>query len=137
MIRILHNADHAVVKTLFQDNFTISEVPFFNKAWKNRTKDRSFGLWTEDCLIGMAVVCDTKLEYICIDPLHQGKGWGSILLRHLLSVCPTLYLNPADDLALCKWYEKHGFQLSKEVKCSQWTERCYVHHTYATRSKCI
>jgi len=137
MIRILHDTDHAVVKKLFQCNFILSEEPYFRTAWKNRTKDRSFGLWIEKYLIGMTVVCDTKLEYICIDPLHQGKGWGSILLQHLLSTCPTLYLNPADDLALCKWYEKHGFQLSKEVKCSQWTERCYVHHTYATRSKRI
>ena len=95
----------------------------------------SFGLWIGDDLIGFTIVHATKLEYICIEPSYQGKGWGSILLQYLLSVCPVLYLNPADDPALCTWYEKQGFQLSKEVKHSQWTERCYVHHTYYTRSK--
>ena len=137
MIQILHDTDHVVAKSLFQSNFILSEYPYFRTAWKNRTKDRSFGLWIDECLIGIVIVCDTKLEYICIDPLHQNKGWGSILVQYLLSVCPTLYLNPADDLSLCKWYEKQGFQLSKEVKYKQWTERCYVHHTYATRSKRI
>lgn len=135
MIHILRDSDHTIVKELFRSIFTLSEDLFFRIAWKKRTKERSFGLWIEEKLIGIAIICNTKLEYICIDPDYQGKGWGSILLQHVLSVCPTLYLNPADDLELCKWYEKQGFQLSKEVKCTQWTERCYVHHTYATRSK--
>jgi len=135
MLRILNDTDHYVTKQLFQRNFKHSEDRYFKEAWPERTRDHSFGLWLEGVMIGMALVCNSKLEYICIEPTQQGHGWGSILLKHVLSVCPTLYLNPADDPVLCKWYEKHGFRLSKEVTYPRWTARCYVHHTYPTRSK--
>lgn len=135
MIRVLRDIDYMVVKSLFYLNFHISEDPYFKEAWQHRTRDFSFGLWQDGCLIGIAVVCNTKLEYICIEPTQQGHGWGSLLLQHVLSVCPTLYLNPADDPVLCRWYERHGFQLSNEDVCSSSTRRCYVRHSYHTRSK--
>jgi GNAT superfamily N-acetyltransferase len=135
MIRVLRDIDYMIVKALFYRNFHISEDPYFKEAWRNRTVDRSFGLWKEGCLIGMAVVCDTKLEYICIEPAQQGLGWGSFLLQHVMSVCSTLYLNPADDHVLCRWYERHGFQLSNEDECPSSIRRCYVRHSYSTRSK--
>ena len=134
MIRILRDIDHTIAKTLFQNNFFTTEDPYFKDAWANRSVDRSFGLWKKG-LIGLAIVRDTKLEYICIDPAAQGRGWGSLLLQHVLSMCPTLYLNPADDPVLCRWYERHGFQLSNETTCPKWTRRCYVRHAYDTRSK--
>jgi GNAT superfamily N-acetyltransferase len=135
MIRVLRDIDYIVVKTLFFLTFHTSEESYFKEAWRHRTIDRSFGLWKEGCLIGLAIVRDTKLEYICIDPTQQGHGWGSLLLRHVLSICPTLYLNPADDPVLCRWYERHGFQLSNEVEHSIFTTRCYVRHRYDTRNK--
>ena len=135
MIRPLRDTDYVIAKALFQRNFLESEHPYFKGAWDNRTRDRSFGLWVEGCLFGIAVVCDTKLDYICIEPTQQGGGWGSFLLRLVLSVCPTLYLNPADDLELCRWYEHHGFQLSNEFNHVLYTTRCYVRHRYDTRSK--
>ena len=135
MIRVLCDTDYMVVKTLFSRNFHISEAPYFKEAWRNRTHDKSFGLWMEGCIIGLAIVCDTKLEYICIEPSQQGSGWGSFLIQHVLSVCPTLYLNPVDDPVLCRWYERHGFQLSNEDECPSSTRRCYVRHQHDTRSK--
>jgi len=135
MIRSLRGTDYAIANALFQRNFLASEHPYFKGAWDRRTPERSFGLWVDGCLIGIAVVCTTKLEYICIEPVQHGAGWGTLLLEHVLSICPTLYLNPADDPALCRWYERHGFQLSNEVAHSTFTTRCYVRHTYETRSK--
>jgi GNAT superfamily N-acetyltransferase len=134
MIRLLRDIDHYVTKQLFQSNFYHTEDVYFKDAWAFRTRDHSFGLWLEGVMIGMAVVRENKLEYICIEPTQQGHGWGSILLQHVLSVCPILYLNPADDPVLCRWYEKHGFRLSKEVRGPHYTARCYVHHNYPTRS---
>ena len=135
MIRSLRDTDYVVANVLFRRNFLESEHPYFKGSWDKRTPERSFGLWLEGCLIGIAVVCDTKLEYICIEPVKQGAGWGSTLLQHVISVCPTLYLNPADDSVLCRWYERHGFQLSNQVEHPTFTTRCYVRHTYFTRSK--
>lgn len=137
MIRVLRDTDYMVVKTLFLRNFHISEAPYFKEAWHNRSLDCSVGLWKEGCMIGLAMVRDTKLEYICIEPTQQRHGWGSFLLQYVLSVCPTLYLNPADDPVLCRWYERHGFTLSNEEECSSSTHRCYVRHGYPTRSKTV
>ena len=135
MICVLRNIDYIVVKTLFFLTFHTSEESYFKEAWQHRSIDHSFGLWKEGCMIGLAIGRDTKLEYICIDPTQPGHGWGSLLLRHVLSICPTLYLNPADDPVLCQWYERHGFQLSNEEECLSSTHRCYVRHRYDTRSK--
>jgi len=135
MFRVLRDIDSYFVRELFKRNFHTSEEVYFKKAWKERTREHSFGLWNDDMLIGITIVCDTKLEYICIEPSEQGNGWGSKLLQYLLSVCPTLYLHPADDIELCKWYERQGFQLSNEIRYPLYMKRCYVHHTYPTRSK--
>jgi GNAT superfamily N-acetyltransferase len=134
MIRCLSDTDLYAAITLFQSVFHFSETPFFTTAWMERYQSRSVGLWEENSLIGMAIVCGQKLEYLCIDPKHQNKGWGSILLKHVIDQCPSLYLIPADDPVLCKWYEKHGFHLSHELEMSDCTMRYYVRHPYATRS---
>ena len=131
MIRAL--TDRVAAFSLFQRTFHSSENSYFNKAW--RTQDCAFGLWHDGSLIGMAIVCGTKLEYISIDPDVQGKGFGSHLLQHMLSIYPTLYLNPADDPVLCRWYERNGFTLSSQIVGSPHTSRCYVRHRYPTRSK--
>lgn len=134
MIRCLRDTDYHVVKQLFEKVFHLSEMSYFTEAWKDRSQPCSVGLWREGVLIGMAIVCDNKLEFLCIDPRHQGQGWGSKLLCHVMENCPSLYLIPVDDPVLCKWYERHGFHLSHELEMSDCTMRYYVRHPYSTRS---
>ena len=133
MIRPLLDTDHKIAKELFQRNFHSSEDVYFVPAWKSRNRDHSFGLWIHGSLLGIAIVKGSKLEYICIEPTQHSKGWGSMLLQHVVSVCPTLHLIPADDNKLCRWYEKQGFYLSREDEFPNYTMRCYVRHTHDTR----
>lgn len=135
MFTILREFDLTFARHLFQRNFHSSENSYFKDAWNKRTREHSYGLWSKGHLLGMAIVCGKKLEYICVDPDHQGKGWGTKLLHHVMDQCPNLYLHPADDPALCQWYERQGFQLSNEIDYPEYTKRCYVRHAYSTRSK--
>ena len=135
MFYVLREFDIIFVRQIFKKTFDNSELPYFNEAWNHRTREHSMGVWTYGKLIGVAIVRDNKLEYICVDPEYQGKGVGTELLRYVLTLCPNLYLHPADDPVLCKWYEREGFQLSNEVDYSTYTKRCYVHHDHFTRSK--
>ena len=135
MIRCFHDTDYSIVRSLFERVFHTSELTYFIEAWHNRNESTSVGLWHHGILIGFALMCRTKLEYLGIDPRYQHQGWGSTLLRHVIHSCPSLYLIPADDLVLCKWYEKHGFHLSHDIQMSDYTMRYYVQHPYFTRSK--
>jgi len=59
------------------------------------------------------------LPFIGIDPRHQGRGLGSVLLRHTLAVCDRegtdAYLE-ASNLRNVPFYERHGFQLRGEIQ---------------------
>jgi ribosomal protein S18 acetylase RimI-like enzyme len=134
MIRCLRDTDYNVVEQLFEKVFHFSEMTYFIEAWKDRRQSSSIGLWQDDLLIGMAIVCGQKLEFICIDPRHQGQGWGSKVLQNVMENSPSLYLIPIDDPIVCKWYEKHGFHLSHTLEMSDYTMRYYVRHPYSTRS---
>jgi ribosomal protein S18 acetylase RimI-like enzyme len=59
------------------------------------------------------------LPFIGVDPIHQGKGYGSALLKHVLLQCDRdrapAYLestNPA-NISL---YERHGFQVLATIQ---------------------
>jgi ribosomal protein S18 acetylase RimI-like enzyme len=134
MIRCFHDTDYYVARQLFEGVFHFSELVYFTEIWKERMESRSFGIWLDGVLIGMALVRGQKLEYLCIDPKHQSRGWGSLLLRHVMDNSPSLYLVPADDIQLCKWYEKNGFHLSHQDEMKNYTMRCYVRHPHITRS---
>ena len=134
MIRCLRDTEYYAVKQLFEKVFHLSEMSYFTEAWNRRSQSRSIGLWQEGVLIGMAIVCGNKLEFLCIDPPYQSQGWGSNMLRHVMENCPSLYLIPVDDPVLCKWYERHGFHLSHELEMSDCTMRYYVRHPHVTRS---
>jgi ribosomal protein S18 acetylase RimI-like enzyme len=60
------------------------------------------------------------LPVIGVDPAHQGRGYGSALVRHALLQCDKDYVaaylessNPA-NVPLC---ERHGFIVLGTVKC--------------------
>jgi ribosomal protein S18 acetylase RimI-like enzyme len=127
MIRPLLDTDYAVCNDLFQTVFHPSIHDQFPAAWKSRST--SLGLWSHGALLGFALVSGTKLEYICINESHQGRGLGSRLLREVLSLYPALYLVPVDDVAVCRWYESHGFHL----EFIGHTKR-YVKHGYLLRN---
>ena len=131
MIRPLRDTDYAICKELFQTVFHPSIHDQFPVAWRKRSE--SLGLWTHGALIGFALVSGTKLEYICINESQQGRGHGSRLLQAVLSLYPAIHLEPVDDVAVCRWYESHGFHLEFMEECRGNTKRRYVHHTYNLR----
>lgn len=59
------------------------------------------------------------LQVLGVDPEAQGRGWGSLLLRHGLAVVDAArmpaYLETmnSDNIA---FYERHGFRVTGEVK---------------------
>ena len=125
MIRPLLDTEYVVVKQLFLSLFLSTDE--FRRVWDSRHKEASLGLF-QGGLIGVALVRGHKLEYICIDGSHQSKGWGSVLLQEVLSICPNLYLIPVENPAVCRWYEKQGFHLENSAA------RRYVRHTHQLRN---
>lgn len=126
MIRPLLDTEYVIIKQLFLSLFYSTDE--FHRVWTSRCKEASLGLFQHGGLIGFALVRGHKLEYICIDESHQNKGWGSVLLQKVLSICPNLYLIPVENPAVCRWYEKQGFHLENSAA------RRYVRHTHHLRS---
>jgi GNAT superfamily N-acetyltransferase len=59
------------------------------------------------------------LPLIGIDPAHQGKGLGSVLLRHATDICDRdgmpAYLE-SSNLANVPLYERHGFEATGRIQ---------------------
>jgi ribosomal protein S18 acetylase RimI-like enzyme len=59
------------------------------------------------------------LPLIGVDPAHQGKGYGSALLRHALASCDRnhqiAYLESSNPRNI-PLYERHGFKLLGEIQ---------------------
>ncbi len=59
------------------------------------------------------------LPFIAVDPAHQRKGLGSVLLRHALAICDRegrlAYLE-ATSAANRALYERHGFEAVGEIR---------------------
>jgi len=59
------------------------------------------------------------LPLIGVDPAHQGKGYGSALLKHVLINCDrnrqVAYLESTSPESVCL-YERHGFKILGEIR---------------------
>lgn len=59
------------------------------------------------------------LPLIGVDPAHQGKGLGSVLLKHATDICDhdgvVAYLE-SSNLANVPLYERHGFEATGRIQ---------------------
>jgi len=126
MIRPLGQLDYSIVRDLFRKTFHSSEDAFFMNIWKGRDTIASVGEWIHGVFVGAAIVKQKKIEYIFVSEYHQGCGIGSRLLNRICTIHPTLRVNPVDDPKVLRWYERHGFRLTREYMTDSGMYRCYV-----------
>ncbi len=130
MIRPLKQTDYMVSKRIFQEVFETYMDPYFITAWPSRKRNASLGYWCKGVLVGIAIVVDKELAYICMHPEFRGDGAGTQLLNAVLAVCPTIHLTPVDDPSVKRWYTKHGFALSQKRGAYE----VFARHEHNTRS---
>jgi GNAT superfamily N-acetyltransferase len=126
MIRSLTQLDHFIVRDLFRNTFHRSEDEFFTNIWNGRDKKASIGEWIQGVLVGAAIVKNKKIEYIFVSEYHQGCGIGTRLLQYIFRIHPIIHVNPVDNPPVIRWYEHHGFLLTKEYMTDTGMYRCYV-----------
>ena len=113
-IKKLDSTDYFAVKRLFQEVFDLTEDTYLASAWRKRTSEKSLGVWhSEGPLLAAAIVRGNFLEYIFVSPHAQGEGLGTILLQHVMRLSPAIHLTPVNDDRVIRWYERHGFQLTR------------------------
>jgi GNAT superfamily N-acetyltransferase len=132
MIRPLSQTDYAAAKRMFHDAFDQGEDPYFVEAWRHRSST-SRGAWVSGVLVGVGLVANSMLRYIYIDQDYRGSGIGTQLLQSVMEANPNLHLIPVDEPEIIRWYEKHGFKLSRR----DGSRRVYVRHRHALRNKRI
>ncbi len=94
----------------------IDDIGYINSA--NSSKHQ-FGLWVDEQLVGyyysQNIVGEVTLLTIAVDPAQQGKGYGQILLRHLIdhseqAQAESIWLEVrASNHGAYHLYEKLGF----------------------------
>ena len=63
---------------------------------------------------------ECELKNIAVYPTHQGKGFGQIMIRHLLKVFlekyEVMYVGTGDVPKALRFYKKYGFKPSHRVE---------------------
>lgn len=93
------------------------------KAWKALDEQDLNGLIKEpysvilrvkegDHIRGLAMVRETMIQLLAVDPHHQRKGYGRALVDQMKDVCPELLcgVNMKNQTALAFW-KAQGFEL--------------------------
>ena len=147
-LRSLTPTDVLSAKDIFQLAFPVTKTLEFSNAWKERVKYSSLGAFTkEGDLVGF-VLCDiggykyrsTKIQFIAVHPMFQGKGVGDLLLNEVISLETeehrTILLTPILNDKVWYWYHKKDFYVTKTSPAvGGGTFYLMTRHSYPTRSK--
>ena len=125
-LRRLRVDDSKSVREIWEESFLREKLTLkkdFAYSWRNRSRTESIGLFDEENLLGFAIVSFHKrnygnrhLDYIAVHSKYRGRGYGDILMNHLLRAADTarggIHLYPLKQIV--PWYKKHGFYWSSD-----------------------
>jgi ribosomal protein S18 acetylase RimI-like enzyme len=114
-LRTINDTDYNAVFSLFRKIFPPSDTCDFQNAWKAKNKQSSMGLFDRSTLIGFGLVCENRLWFIAIDSKYQKYGYGSFLLRSIMSTMDSLCLTPVNEVKVIEWYKRHGFRITETM----------------------
>ena len=104
--------DHyAACRALHEEVFDVWEQPKFWESWQARGD--SYVAVQYGTVVGFILATNTKIMYICISPNFQQRGIGTQLLEKVIENKRSVHLVTAGDQRLVRWYEKHGFKVTK------------------------
>jgi len=147
-LRPLAPTDVRSAKEIFREAFPVTKTLEFSKVWKNRMRYASLGAFTrESDLIGF-VLCEiggykyrgTKIQFIAVHPMFQGRGVGDLLLNEVIALEAkghrSILLTPVLNDKVWYWYHKKDFYVTKTCPSEGGgTFYLMTHHAYTTRSK--
>lgn len=118
------------------DLFFESKVATEMAAFLERFEPARDGLWVSmehDRVIGSVAICGqddgtagARLRWLIVEPEHQGRGLGKLLVRKAVSFCRKagcrrVWLTTFAGLDAARHiYEKEGFQLLEEREDAHW-----------------
>jgi len=106
-------------KKLLENVFHINEIPFFIKAWRNRSETESFVTLDKDLVVAFALVDNkNKIQYICVSKEYQNEKIGSKLLEKIIDATSekrSVWLTTGSDERLVNWYSRYGFRVTKRI----------------------
>jgi GNAT superfamily N-acetyltransferase len=142
VIRQLAPHDYNAVTKIFYDAFEGADYADKNceESWRDRSVPDSYGIFSEDLLLGFAIVSFHKkngtnryLDYLAVHSAYRGQDLGSKLLTHIIQICRELghgmHLYPVKSERVRAWYRSKGFRDS--------TGGYMNLHFYETRSKAL
>lgn len=140
-MNILTKKDYKEMKDIFYTVFPSVETGFY-QAFKYRVKNLSKGIYVDSGELAGFILCDVygeefdmiKINYIVIHPEYQSRGFGSILLQHILTICKTMekkvVLIPVMKDHIVRWYRKNGFRISRVTDASNGGKFCEMSYVF-------
>jgi ribosomal protein S18 acetylase RimI-like enzyme len=119
--RTITSTDFDRCKQMLLDIFGVVEVSQFLRAWNTRNEIASFGLLSNNQIIGYILLdIYNKIQYLCVDPAFRNARLGSTLLQTSLDFLlqqgvKEITLTTAKDARLTKWYANFGFVVVNNV----------------------
>ena len=108
-----------VQRTLWR-NVRSGNFPMFFRARRGeRSRQRAFNDYVTSVRRRHVLFPHLYLQIIGVDPIYQGKGYGSILLRHMFTRIDEIHLPCYLETHAEKnvaFYQHHGFQVVEEAK---------------------
>ncbi len=117
VLRTLEDLDYANTRQLMSERFSRGDLQAFIEMWHWRNYDASLCIEFMGAILGFALVVDNKLEYLVVSDRCEGRGFGRILLRYVVSQLKeqeyrSVVLMTANDPTLRRWYGRQGFEHS-------------------------
>ncbi len=117
VLRTLEDLDYANTRTLMAERFSRDDLQAFIDMWHWRNFNASLCVEFMGAILGFALVVDNKLEYLVVSDHCEGRGFGRLLLKYVVSQLKeqeyrSVVLMTANDPTLRRWYGRQGFEHS-------------------------
>jgi len=116
LLDTLHLLEAAFVKIAAPNDF-LNQRDHYHQKFSNTDKSRFTGFMLNNELIGMSFHHDGEIEYIGVKPAYQRRGYGKLIIHHVLQAIkedseniPYLYCVDENEEAL-QFYLKEGFEV--------------------------
>jgi GNAT superfamily N-acetyltransferase len=117
VLRTLEDLDYSNTRTLMAERFSRGDVEAFVAMWHWRNWSASLCVEYMGAILGFALVVENKLEYLVVSDCCEGRGFGRLLLKYVVSQLReeghrSVALMTANDPTLRWWYTRQGFEHS-------------------------
>ena len=113
------------------DTYYFSELQVSSLTSKYRDLINELYVYDDGVIKGFIMIDNSEVKKLFVEPVLQGKGLGSKLLRYALDKCNVKYLWALEkNIRAINFYLNNGFKLSEDKKLEEGTNEYLIKLVY-------